>query len=252
MRAAATVLLLCGLAAAASAQPASEPAIERVIVTAPRIHSGVTPGAIAHDFVGSYAVPSILTEQISRWGTEICPAIYGLAPHYTDVTEQRLRTIAMEANAPLKPKGCRPNLTVIFTSLPQVALDKVHAKNVDYLGYHGAMTISHPIQAWYVTATMDTRGGGSVDQDGFFAVDPYTGGVEGVGMASVGGWRARRRERHVQRPALCHRHRGFGQNRSIQSGFGHRLCSDAGIVAHGRLRRLPVDAQHHQSVVAQL
>src|ERR1700722_19770751 len=109
---AAALALVC---IAASAQPAPDKKLETVIVTAPRIHAGVTPNAIAHDFVKSFAAPTVLREAIARWEVAICPDFEGLAPQYVAVMEARFRTIAGQADAPMKAKGCKPNLSVIFT-----------------------------------------------------------------------------------------------------------------------------------------
>src|SRR5580704_8539449 len=131
MRRCAFLLPMLGLAFApmASAQPAptpktsSDPAIETVIVTAPKYHFGVTPDAIAHDFVKSFAAPTVLRDAIARWQVAICPDFEGLAPQYAAVMEARFRTIAGEAAAPMKEMGCKPNLSVVVTPQPQAYLD---------------------------------------------------------------------------------------------------------------------------------
>lgn len=186
---AAAAFLLC--ASAATAQPAASDAKpETVIVTAPRLHSGVTPNAIAHDFVKSLAMPSVLTEQISRWQTGICPTFLGVAPQYAAVMDYRLRQIAIKAGAPMKEKGCRPNLYVVVTPQPQAYLDTLHARSFDSLGYHGAATVNHPVQAWYVTGTMDVRGQVTMDRDCFLELDgPKAAGPGDCSNANVGGWR---------------------------------------------------------------
>jgi hypothetical protein len=195
-------VLLCTLTCAAQAHPAStpktssDPAIETVIVTAPRYHAGVTPNAVAHDFVRSFAAPTVLRDAIARWQVAICPDFEGLAPQYAAVMEARFTTIAGQAGVRMKEKGCRPNLSVAFTPQPQAYLDALHAKNVEALGYHGTTTISHPIQAWYMTGIQDNRGQVFLDQDGTLDL---TFGLQGVTVSStntasftsVGGWRFR-------------------------------------------------------------
>jgi hypothetical protein len=159
LRRSAFLLPVLGLAIAPAvwAQPApapktsSDPAIETVIVTAPKFHAGVTPNAIAHDFVKSFATPTVLRDAIARWQVAICPDFEGIAPQYAAVMEARFRTIAGQAGALVKEKGCKPNLSVIVTPQPQAYLDAIHAKSMDVLGYHGATKVSHAIQAWYVT-----------------------------------------------------------------------------------------------------
>jgi len=202
------LLPMMGLAFApvAWAQPAPTPktsldrSIETVIVTAPRLHAGVTPNAIAHDFVKSFAAPTVLRDGIARWQVAICPNFEGLAPQYVAVMEARFRTIAGEAGAPMKEKDCKPNLSVVFTPQPQVYLDAIHAKNMDVVGYHGTTTVSHPIQAWYVTGMRDNRGEVVVDHDGTLVLDCPFGDCKGFAriaststapVLSVGGWRDR-------------------------------------------------------------
>jgi hypothetical protein len=208
MKRAAILFLLSGLVfgPAASAQPAPNPKtpagtnIEKVIVTAPRLHSGVTPNAIAHDFVKSFAAPTVLRDAIARWQIAICPDFEGIAPQFAAVMEARFRTIAGQAGASMKEKGCKPNLTVAFTPQPQVYLDALHKKNMDALGYHGTTTISHPIQAWYVTGTKDIRGKVFLDKDATLVLECPAGDCYGfakiantntASVDDVGGWRFR-------------------------------------------------------------
>ena len=186
------------------AQPASpkpDSRIETVIVTAPKYHFGVTPNAIAHDFVKSFATPTVLRDAIARWQVAICPDFEGLAPQYQTVMEARFRTIAGQAGAPMKEKGCKPNLSVVFTPQPQAYLDALHAKNMDVVGYHGTTKVSHPIQAWYVTGMTDNCGSVVVDEDGTlqlftkcdFCHPPVMqiASTSTVPILSVGGWRDR-------------------------------------------------------------
>jgi hypothetical protein len=189
------VLLVLALApAAAQPAPKNDPQLETVIVTAPKIHVGVTPGAIAHDFVKSFAAPTALRDAIARWQTAICPAFEGLAPQYAAVMEARFRTIAGQAGAPMKEKGCRPNLSVVFTPQPQTYLDALHAKNADFLGYHGATIITHPIQVWYVTGITDIDGRTALDRDEAGTIEKNCGDrfkpmCWSQPTSVVGGWR---------------------------------------------------------------
>ena len=193
------VLAVLALAAApcAWAQPAPKAStsrsVETVIVTAPKLHAGVTPNAIAHDFVKSFAMPSVLTEQIPRWQTGICPTFLGMAPQYAQVMDYRLRQIAIKAGAPMKDKGCKPNLVVLFTSQPEAQLEAVREKGPDTLGYHAATTITHPVQAWYATGTVDIRGRVSTDRETFasdFGCSEHDLCLPGSPpQTNVGGWR---------------------------------------------------------------
>src|SRR5580693_2370234 len=86
--------LVCMAASAQPAAPKSDSKLETVIVTAPKFHAGVTPNAIAHDFVKSFAAPTVLRDGIARWQVAICPYFGGLMPEGAAVMETRLRTIA--------------------------------------------------------------------------------------------------------------------------------------------------------------
>ena len=198
-RAVAVILTGVACTGASWAQPApkTDSRIETVIVTGSKPHSGVTPNAIAHDFVKSFAAPTVLRDAIARWQTAICPDFEGLAPQYAAVMAARFRTIAGEAGAPVKEKGCRPNLSVIFTPQPQAYLDALHAKNMDVLGYHGTAAVTHPIQAWYVTGIQDNRGQVFRDQDTNLVLDyppcacAFVASTNTAPLSSVGGWRDR-------------------------------------------------------------
>jgi hypothetical protein len=197
MNRSAVLLVILGLAcvptARAQPDPNSKPP-ETVIVTAPRLHSGVTPNAVAHDFVKSFAAPTLLRDNIARWemGAGICPKALGLDDHFALYVENRIRKVAEAAGAPVKAKGCRPNLIIAFTPKPQEYLDSLHKQNVETLGYHGSATVTHPIQAWYVTGTRDIRGQIFRDEEAFFDYDPRSSvglGTSTAPFTNVGGWR---------------------------------------------------------------
>ena len=197
-RAAAVILASLACAGASWAQsvaPKTDSRIETVIVTAPKYHFGVTPNAIAHDFVKSFAAPTVLRDGIARWQIAICPDFEGLAPQYAAVMEARFRTIAGQAGARMKEKGCRPNLSVIFTPQPQAYLDAIHEKDMDVLGYHGVALMTHPVQAWYVTGITDIDGRTELDKDEMGVIEDPCGGQIGKPMcwsmptSKVGGWR---------------------------------------------------------------
>ncbi|HWC62595.1 MAG TPA: hypothetical protein VG501_03160 [Rhizomicrobium sp.] len=160
----------------------------------------MTPNAIAHDFVKSFAAPTVLRDAIARWQMPICPDFEGIAPQYVAVMDARFRAIAKMAGALVKDKGCRPNLVVAFTPEPQTYLDGIHRKNVDALGYKGPTAVTHPVQAWYVTGTQDSRGKVFLDKEGTLELDCPSGDCFGFARISnsntapvtdVGGWRFR-------------------------------------------------------------
>ncbi len=149
----------------------------------------------------------MLLNAIARWQAPICPDFKGLAPQYVTVMETRFRTIAGEAGARSGDKGCKPNLVVVVTRQPQAYLDEIHAGNVDVLGYHGVTTITHPVQAWYVTGMKDIRGKVFIDKDSSLALDCPSGDCYGgpvrisnantAPVDDVGGWRAATKSRAI-------------------------------------------------------
>jgi hypothetical protein len=94
-----------------------------------------------------------------------------LAPKFTDFVTARVREIAVRAGAPVdKDASCRPNIEIVFTTAPQALLDGIRKDHKNYLGYTSGSSqadkmavVSHPIQAWYMTATKDLDGKVEVD-----------------------------------------------------------------------------------------
>jgi hypothetical protein len=85
-----------------------------------------------------------------------------------------LREIAAKAEAPVNAStSCQTNIEIVFTTAPQALLDQVRKSHPVYLGYHYNDTqaeqlakVTHPIQAWYTTATVDLRGKPLIDVGG--------------------------------------------------------------------------------------
>jgi hypothetical protein len=206
--------IICMAPAPSKAQPAptpktsSEPAIENVIVTGQRVPA--TPDAIAHDVIRSMTAPSTLLNEIARWRMGICPRTDGLSSrNLNNYVTKRIRDIAFQAGAPLADEPCKSNLEILFTDQPQDALDEVRKQHPAILGYHPATTVSHAVQAWYMTGTTDIRGQTVVDHDvsgtieytngEAFVADPRTGkltaggtvAVSGIPVDSIEGWKGR-------------------------------------------------------------
>ena len=206
----ATLLLLVALAGTAQAQPQPDKDIEQIIVTAQRNHAGVTPNAIAHDFIRSVAAPSLLINEIARWHMGICPRTDGLSTRNLNAyVTGRIRDVAAQAGAPVAPEPCKSNLEILFTDQPQEALAAVRDKSPAILGYHPATLVSHAMQAWYMTGTTDIDGRTVVDHDvsgsiaytngSAYDVDSNTGkptdaamvGVSGIPETRIEGWKGR-------------------------------------------------------------
>lgn len=183
---AAALVLTCASASAQS--PLNDSSHETVIVTAPKFHAGVTPDAVAHDFVKSFAAPTVLRDAIARWRIAICPRFEGLPPQFLAVMEARFRTIAAQAGAKLADKGCRKNLSVTFTPQPQAYLDALHARSVESLGYKGATSVTHPVQAWYVTGITDLHGQTWRDEESWGLIQGSNYTAFNGPVTQVGGW----------------------------------------------------------------
>lgn len=150
-------LMLIG--GAALAQPT-----EHVTVTGTRSHE------VIEHFVQSFAAPARMTGKMARWETGICPKVMGLPAGFAGFIATRLTTIAKQVGAPVGAAGCEPNIQIVFTSRPQALLDDVRAHAPELLGYldnadqrAAAAVVRRPVQAWYMTETVDLRGARHVD-----------------------------------------------------------------------------------------
>jgi hypothetical protein len=166
MRAAAAGLVLLAIAASfAAAQPA--PPTESVTVTGLKD----APQAVVDHFVQTFSKPSYLTGKMGRWENGICPQAAGLAPKYAAFISRRIRDLAAQVQAPVnKDPKCRANIEIAFTTAPQALLNVVRKDHKNYLGYVSGPSeadrravVTHPIQAWYMTATKDLDGEEDVD-----------------------------------------------------------------------------------------
>ena len=163
MKFAIPLALLLSVQAAAAQTAALPPAdqVETVTSEAPK-----TPleKAIA-GFVKSYATPTFSVGKIPKWARGICPATVGLTAELNLGVTALLRQVAARIGAPVAAKEpCDTNVTVIFTRTPQAVLDDMAKNHQALLGYHEVSqvkriaTMSHPVQAWYATATRDNNG----------------------------------------------------------------------------------------------
>ena len=153
-------LLLAAPAALAQTQAGAPAAsTESVTVTALRERQ-------MQAFVESRAAPSLRLGKLERWERGVCPVAAGLKPVLLEFIVQRVKDIAAKVGAPVNDSAnCRYNVQIVFSSAPQKVLDYIRKDREGYLGYHetGAQAdalarLTHPIQAWYTTATIDLRG----------------------------------------------------------------------------------------------
>jgi hypothetical protein len=138
---------------------------EKVIVSA----SKLAPQAALRAFVRSYAAPAPVNGKMTRWKDGICPVTTGLPQAANTLVTGRVRQVADMVGAPVGAAGCKSNVDIVFTLHPQVLLDEVRQKTPVLLGYHDAAqeerlaTVTHPVQAWYTTQTVDLNGTTYVD-----------------------------------------------------------------------------------------
>ena len=148
------------LAVSAAAQPAAPP-VENVTVNGRRV-----PDEEIHAFVTARTAPTFKLGKVARWEKGICPTAMGLNSDFTDFVIKRLKEVAAKVGAPLDPDAqCKPDIQIVFTTTPQALLDNILKSDNALVGYHDnsnqaeAMAkVTHPIQAWYSTVTIDVRG----------------------------------------------------------------------------------------------
>ena len=149
------LLPLLLLATAALAQPT-----EHVTVTGTKSREAIS------GFVQSFASPVRMTGKMARWGVGICPVTIGLPAAFGHYVIDHLKDVAAKAGTPVNTDlHCSPNIQIVFAQRAQVLLDQVRARAPDLLGYLDndslraeAATLHRPIQAWYMTDTVDVRG----------------------------------------------------------------------------------------------
>jgi hypothetical protein len=164
------------VALTATAAPAQEhkPATESVTVTGTRDRQAID------GFVQSLATPTRAADKLARWQQGICPVALGLKPAFLNFITQHLKDIAAQVGAPVNSSAsCEKNIAIVFTTAPQALADNIKKKQPFMLGYYDSQeqldklaTVSHPIQAWYRTATQDAHGQVTMD----------TGKTEGQGL----------------------------------------------------------------------
>jgi hypothetical protein len=168
------------LAGTAQAQPAAAPT-ENVTVT------GARSRQVPERFVESFATPTRMTGKLARWEDGVCPITAGLPAKFAAFMTARVKDVAAQVGAPVNVSAsCKPNIEIVFTTVPQKLLDNIRKQQSEYLGYvdntaqlDALATVTHPIQAWYATQTKDLRGqaefdsakGGGID---LVIPDPFT------------------------------------------------------------------------------
>jgi len=171
---------------ASTQAPSPSEAAESVTVTA----TPLPKRDAVDEFIYSYPTAVRTTEKIARWRRGICPKVFGLPPRFAAFVTTRLTAIARNVGAPVDsdPK-CRQNIEIVFTSMPQTLADDLRKNRYPYLGYFDNFrqadrlaTVTHDIQAWYLTATVGQDGDVHVDnprKDFLSGADGYIDGILG-------------------------------------------------------------------------
>ena len=173
------VLVWAGSTSLAGAQ--SQPlGTESVTVNGTKL----APKEKLRDFILGYTAPAGVGGKMARWKYGVCPVVAGLPEAYTKFVPARVRQVAGMVGAPVADaQSCKPNIDIVFTLKPQVLLDDVRKKHRVFLGYHDAAeelhlaTVTHPVQAWYTTQTVDLNGSTYIDDKlrdhgGFYIMVP--------------------------------------------------------------------------------
>jgi hypothetical protein len=122
-------------------------------------------GEAVPDFVQAHAAPSTVIHQMTRWRTGICPLTRGLDAAMNAFVTARIRAIAATVGAPHQDSPeCKANVQILFTLEPQKVLNEVAKQDSRMLGFHysqqdkNLVTMTRPIQGWYVTSTRNYKG----------------------------------------------------------------------------------------------
>jgi len=147
-------LLAAALAVVLPAQVRAQPASDQAIGAFVDSHSAITR-----------------LDKIARWEEGVCPSLAGLPANFTKFIIKRVREVAASVGAPVNAdESCKSNIDIMFTTTPQALLNSVRAKQPVMLGYFNGnaeadrmAVVSHTIQAWHATQSVDLHGAKSVD-----------------------------------------------------------------------------------------
>jgi len=226
MRAVGPVVAIAVMLVGSAQAPAPSP--ERVTVTAAKSRATIDK------FAKAFSTPTRLAEKIARWESGICPVTVGQPPAVASLITDRVKDIAASVGAPVNSnEACTPNIQIVFTTTPQALLDDVRAHDPDYLGYvegsaarERLATFSRPLQAWYMTETIDLDGRKQIDSS------RRLGG--GIAMANVTAF-AMPFSMGVNRDPIALPYATYARvtgnhiNNGVRSGFNHVLIvADSG------------------------
>jgi hypothetical protein len=184
VRLAASVLALAAAAQARAAVPAAPSPTAVAPVT---VQGAAPPKTIekqARSFVETHAAPVAKINQIGRWHEPICVQVVNLIPEQVAKVRARVEDVARAVGLKVMKPGCRSNIQIVVTGQPQALIDKVAQRDEHDLGFHWradldkVKAVTHPIQAWYKTAT---QGNGNANGLAFaFLTMPGPSGAPGM------------------------------------------------------------------------
>jgi hypothetical protein len=138
------------------------PAGAAPIVVAPVIVEAARPAELkrqTYSFVQTFSATTVKLDQVARWAQPVCVTVQGLPLSADAEVKARVEEAATALKVPVKGAGCPPNLQIVFTDQPQAFMDMVADQHERLLGYwhhrdrDRLKTVTHPVQAWYVTGT---------------------------------------------------------------------------------------------------
>ena len=118
----------------------------------------------AFEFVQAYTATTPEVNQVPRWRDPLCVQVIGLPPDQAAQVKGRIDDVAKAVGVSTAPAGCSANVEIAFATPAQRLVDNYVKGREWIMGYYykdpGAKTVTRPVQAWYVTATIG-RGGGN-------------------------------------------------------------------------------------------
>ena len=164
----ASILALIASAALAQSAPASSAPADASTAVSPITVQAAPPKAIekqSYRFVQQFAAaPNPEVDQIARWRDPVCVQVEGLPADQDALIKARIEDVAKAIGLPKPRANCLADVQVLFTTQPQAMMDSIYKRREELLGYyHRAKgkqlkTVTHPIQAWYMTATLASGG----------------------------------------------------------------------------------------------
>jgi hypothetical protein len=136
-------------------------------IVAPLAVEATTPDALrkqTYSFVDTFAAATPRLDQYARWASPICVTVQGLPEPQAGQFKTRVEEVARALGLRVAGRGCDPNIEIKFAAHAQSFLDQVAVTHEEVLGYwhrrdrDTLKTLTHPIQAWYRTATIGSGG----------------------------------------------------------------------------------------------